>query len=146
MVLDYRLSAGREPADTDLGTADETTLRYYCFPGDVVMRVGDADLSTRFGWVPILDFAIALGGIVDQLADEPEAVLGFTESGATITFTRTRDDVTVRASYADASGTARYSEFATASRGFLTRVIDELTQRHPELADNPVVAGWRARG
>jgi hypothetical protein len=144
MFLDYTLSSDREPAITDLATADETALRYYCFPGDIVMRVGDADLSTRFGWVPVLDFAMALRSIAARLAEEPEATFAFTESGATITFARTGDDVRVTASYAGEAGTVTYGELAAAADAFLARVIDDLTQAHPELADNALVAGLRA--
>jgi hypothetical protein len=138
VLLDYAL--GQDSSDVDLRTADVTSLRYYCFAGDIIMRIGDVDLSARYGWVPVLDFAVALRSIARTLETEPHAAFEFTESPATIEFDREGDVVSVRASYATETAQVPYAELREAAEAFLARVVDDLTTAHPELADNPFVA------
>jgi len=62
ITLDYRLSPlPGDRTDRELVSASESELRYSLFLGDVVFRVGDADFSANWGWVPVLDFALGLG-------------------------------------------------------------------------------------
>lgn len=66
--------------------------------GDVIFIVYEVDLSARWGWVPVLDFALGLDAIVDALAPEGagDEVFEFTESDATIVFRRDGDKVEPR--------------------------------------------------
>jgi len=41
-------------------------LRYDCFLGDVRFLKGDVDFSTRWGWVPVWDFALSMVNLIDQ--------------------------------------------------------------------------------
>jgi hypothetical protein len=142
VLLDYTLSGAA--TDIDLRTAEVTSLRYHCFLGDIVLRIGDVDLGTQWGWVPILDFAVALHAIAHALDTEPHAVFEFTESTATIEFDRDGDVVKVQASYAPAIAEVPYAELVDAADRFRARVVDDLTSAHPELAENPFVAGLAA--
>jgi hypothetical protein len=140
-ILDYVLStAAADIGDADLRTADEVVLRYDCFPGDIVLRAGDGDFTTHFGWVPVLDFALALRAIARKLVDEPRQVFTFTESDATLTFTRDEDLVTIRASYAPAIGRVTYARLSDAADALLSRMVADLTGLYPELTENKVFA------
>ncbi len=68
MHLDYRLSEDWDENSTDLAAADETDLRYYAAPGDIIFRKDQTDLSARWGWIPLIDFALALREITEALA------------------------------------------------------------------------------
>lgn len=85
ITLDYELSLGwdRRTTELKLRSADEMTLRYDCFLGDVVF-VDGVDFSARWGWVPVLDFALHLWAIAGGLVSEAEELFEFTESDAAI--------------------------------------------------------------
>ena len=68
MHLDYRLSEDWDENSTDLAAADETDLRYYAATGDIILRKDQVDLSARWGWIPLVDFALALREIAEALA------------------------------------------------------------------------------
>lgn len=142
VALDFQLDRGwnRGLATADLAAADEMTLRYDLFLGDVVFRVDGSDFSMRGGWVPVLDFALSLQAIVEALATQPKELFEFTESEAAIHFTRMGDQVRLEASYAQPSAEVRYVELRGAVERFLARVLDELIAAHPDLARNPVIA------
>lgn len=140
LTLDYVIGgAGLDPAA--LATADEMALRYECFPGDVLLRVGDVDLSARWGWVPLLDFAMALDDAVDGLTLAPDAreVVDFTESDATLVLARSGRAVALTASWAPGRPEVAFADLRSAAKGLLARLLTDLTTRWPQLADNPVV-------
>ena len=144
VLPDYTLS--QDATDIDLRTAEVSSLRYHCFLGDIVLRIDDVDLSTHWGWVPVLDFAVALHAIAHAIDTGPHGVFKFTESDATIEFDRDGDVVKVQASYAPGIAEVPYAEFVEAADAFLGRVVGDLTSAHPELAENPFVAGLAPKG
>ena len=73
MHIDYRLSEDWDENSTDLAAADETDLRYYAATGDIILRKDQTDLSARWGWIPLIDFALALREIAEALAVREEA-------------------------------------------------------------------------
>ena len=62
-----------DPPQTDYRRADVHALRHDLFCGDVYLADTDKDreLSTAWGWVPVLDFAWALCDIVERLDRDP---------------------------------------------------------------------------
>lgn len=144
VILDYEILGewDRESSQRDLRAADNMTLRYDLFLGDFVFKVGDADLSTHWGWVPVLDFAIALRLIARRLAAGSDAIetFEFTESDAEIVFRRTGQVVEIEADYAEAKGQTSVSELSKQAERFCSRVVRELTDRYPQLAENAIVA------
>lgn len=143
--LDYALSPSwnEKTGSVALEMAEEWVLRYDCFLGDVTFLVYEVDLSARWGWVPILDFALGLDAVVGSIGrqDAEAGVFEFTESDATITFRRDGHSVDIEAS--DVPGTARvaYGDLRAAVKRFLVRVLDDFARDHPELMRNPFVAG-----
>src|SRR4051794_16783094 len=75
-VLDIGYSLSRRFPDspqTDYRSADVHSLRHDLFCGDVYLAdtAKDREVSTAWGWVPVLDFAWALCDIVEQLDQDP---------------------------------------------------------------------------
>lgn len=145
--LDYELSPSwnRRIGDVDLRAADEMTLRYECFLGDVVFVVQGADFSARWGWVPVLDFALSLRSIAGALVAEPQQTFEFSESDATIHFRRESGEVTLEASYARAVATVPLVELSLQVERFSARVIEKLEREHPGLADNAFISALSRR-
>lgn len=141
LVIDYALTPGGPGVSVErLSKIDETTLRYDCFTGDVILVVDGLDYSARWGWVPVLDFALALDDLVDALtAGDGVEVLEFTESEATLTFRRTGTEVTVAASWRPDSAVTPYADLRASAKAFLGRVLSDLVTRYPPLAQNPVL-------
>lgn len=143
LQLDYVLSpAWNASSDVDLAAAEEWVLRYDYFLGDAIFMVYEMDLSARWGWVPVLDFAVALDTIVDALAagDEAEELFEFTESDASISFRRVGALVEIDASYVPGVATVGYADFQGEAKRFLLRVLEGLIGQHRELATNPFIA------
>lgn len=141
--LDYTLSPDwNASTDVDLAVAQEWQLRYDCFLGDVIFIVYELDLSGRWGWVPVLDFALGLDAIIDALGagDEVEELFEFTESGASISFRRTGDRVEIDASYVPDVATVGYADLRGEVKRFLLRVLEGLIGEHRELATNAFIA------
>lgn len=136
VTLDYKLSTDWNPHELDLRCADEMTLRYDAFPGDVVFRVDDADFSAQWGWVPILDFALALRTIAERLEGHDRELFEFTESGATIDFRRDGGPIEISTNYAGAVARTPLFELSNAVDAFIEDLADALETRHPELATN----------
>lgn len=143
ITLGYELSPSwnRRAGAVDLRAADEMTLRYDCFLGDVVFEVGGADLSARWGWVPVLDFALSLRAIAGGLVVDAHETFEFTESDATIEFERQDENVRLDASYAPAGAEVSHVELSLQAERFLARVVDELRRSYPELSENTFIAG-----
>ncbi len=99
-------------------------LRHDLFSGDVYLAdtKADRELSTAWGWVPVLDFAWALCDIVERIDQDPRgnrshrrqyAELDFTESSDVMIFERRFGWVDVEADWMP--GTSRRSPSATPS-------------------------------
>ncbi len=142
LSLDYALSPRRGgSSDIDLAEAEEWVLRYDLFLGDVIFMVYEVDLSARWGWVPVLDFALSLDSIVDSLAAgiAAEGLFEFTESDASIMFRRVGDAVEIDASYVPEVARAAYADLRGGVKRFLPRVLEGLLGEHPELRANPFI-------
>jgi len=143
--LDYALSPSwnEKTGSVALDTAEEWVLRYDCFLGDVIFLVYEVDLSARWGWVPILDFALGLDAIVNALGrdDGVAQVFEFTDSDATIAFRRDGEAVEVKASYVPGAARVAYRDIRAAVKAFMARVLDDFARDHPELLRNAFVAG-----
>ena len=134
--LDFVLS-GDDGID-DVADADETDLRYDFLLGDLVFEIGDADLSAPWGWVPILDMALALRDAVQTLASEDEVVLGFTENDATIRFVREGGRIRAIASYGDdmVAPLVGLPALTNAVETFGRAVCATAVERAPAIAEN----------
>ena len=118
----------------DWSTIREMELRYDRFLGDIEFLVDDMDLSARWGWIPVFDFALSMRMIADDLADGGREVFDFTESDAVIVFTSQSGRVHINADYADGSGSVSVAEFRQAAEQLLTRVRSQIESGRPDLS------------
>lgn len=161
-MLDIGYSLSRrfpDPPQTDYRTADVRALRHDLFSGDVYIADTrtDRELSTAWGWLPVLDFAWALCDIVERLDTDPRgsraagphrAEVDFTESTDRLRFERRFGWVDVTADWAredEPALTFQHAELRRESRDFLHDLIEDLTDMHEGLADNPVLWTLRSR-
>lgn len=135
--LDFALQEESHPPGVDWRSVSELELRYYCFIGDVILRVGGVDFSTDWGWVPVLDFAIAARQIGDGVALGHAEEFDFTESAEVIQFDLVEQDrVRVQSSYAPGAGLVSLGEFDAAVRSLLRRVREVIERAYPDLLLN----------
>ncbi|SRR6266508_5071695 len=139
--LDYELSEPEAEIASELADAEQLELHYYHFRGNLTLKINQLDLSARWGWVPILDAAVAFAAIVDALATSGALEeFEFTESTDRIRFQRDDDVVRVSASYIQGETAIDHAELQVASSQFRTRVLNDLVARFPELRTNPYFA------
>ncbi|NBE55981.1 hypothetical protein [Streptomyces boluensis] len=148
-----------DPPQADYRRADTRMLRHDLFCGDVYLAdtKADRELSTAWGWVPVLDFAWALCDIVEQLDRDPlgsrasrpqYAELDFTESSDRMLFERRFGWVDVEGEWMPGSEsplTCPHSELRREARDFLHDVLADLVDLHEGLGENPVVWDLQAR-
>jgi hypothetical protein len=146
MHLDYRLSEDWDENSTDLATADETDLRYFAATGDIILREGKVDLSARWGWIPLIDFALALREIADALSESESETFEFTESDATIRFDRKAQELVISASYVQGEFPVPLAVFTEQTKDFGRRLDKELRAKRPALGSNPVYQGFKLSG
>ncbi|MFG3254427.1 hypothetical protein [Streptomyces sp. NPDC048172] len=161
-MLDIGYSLSRrfpDPPQTDYRTADVRTLRHDLFCGDVYLADTEADreLSTAWGWVPVLDFAWALCDIAEELDRDPlgarspgphRAELDFTESADRLRFTRRFGWVDITADWTASDErplSFSHSELRRETRDFLRDLLADLTDMHEGLDANPAVWDLMAR-
>ena len=139
LTLDYRLDpiGAAEAREVDMGSADATSLRYRLFPGDVIIRGGGVDLSTRWSWVQVFDFAMSLIVLKTTLERDQQARFEFTESNAALDFRIENDDVCISSTYANGFIRVRVSEFHDEVERFAARLVRDLCNQHPGLSLNP---------
>ncbi|MQY13073.1 hypothetical protein SRB5_32130 [Streptomyces sp. RB5] len=158
--IGYSLSSRHpDPPQTDYRAADVRALRHDLFCGDVYLADTDTDreLSTAWGWVPVLDFAWALCDIAEELDRDPlgsrasraqRAEFDFTESTDRLRFERRFGWVDVRADWqgdGEPPLQLSYTELRREVRDFLHDVVADLTDMHEGLAHNPVIWDLQAR-
>jgi hypothetical protein len=147
MHLDYRLSEDWDENSADLTAADETDLRFYFATGDIILRKGENDLSAGWGWIPLIDFALAIRKIVEVLSvNDGSETFEFTESDATLQFDRRGREMIIHGSYANREITVPFEVFAEKATGFARRLDMELLSKRPELGLNPVYQDLRLSG
>ncbi len=147
MHLDYRLSEDWDENSTDLTAAEETDLRFYVATGDIILRNDQTDLSARWGWIPLIDFALALRVITQALGVKDGCELfEFTESDATLQFERHGQEMTIRGSYATGEITVPFAAFTDQVEDFARRLDIELLAKRPEFKLNPVYQDFRLSG
>ena len=148
-----------DPPAADYRTAGVQALRYDLFCGDVYLADTrtDRELSTAWGWVPVLDFAWALCDIVEQLDTDPRgsraagpyrAALDFTESTECLRFERRFGWVDITADWTPAGEPPlrfSHTELRREARDFLHDLLADLIDLHEDLGENPSIWQLQAR-
>lgn len=148
-----------DPPQTDYRRADVRALRHDLFCGDVYLAdtKADRELSTAWGWVPVLDFAWALCDIVERIDRDPVSSRASAPSGRNST---SPSPPTVCSSSAASGGwTSRptgcrmeepplsfsHAELRREARDFLQDLIADLCDLHDDLAENPAIWTLQAK-
>ena len=113
IVLDYKLSEDyiKDLKWHDHATADRTTLDFYIFCGDITFQINDACFDAKWGWVPVLGFAISMYDIVEVLQVKKYFRFYFTESGDELNFELLNSFVKVSANYTLDTAVIKLSEY-----------------------------------
>jgi hypothetical protein len=139
IVLDYTIRSVPSPK-ADLRHVSESELHYDLFLGDITFRVDGFDISTSWGWVPVIDFAACLHRIAEELQPNQSESFEFTESEHRIEFKLQNNEVEIRATYGTGSAAnVSRDELRRSTREFLRRVLDELGAKYPSLAENMTI-------
>ncbi|GAA0684958.1 hypothetical protein GCM10010193_43570 [Kitasatospora atroaurantiaca] len=144
-----------DPPQTDYRDASVRSLRHDLFCGDVFLEADGLDLSTRWGWVPVLDFAWALCDTVEALDSDPRGSrsaavqtfdLDFTQNTELLRFARRFGLVEISATWLpdDPPAVVRHAELRREARDFLQDVLADLTDMHDGLGENPNI--WTLQG
>jgi hypothetical protein len=105
------------------------------------------DLSAKWGWIPLIDFAVALWKIAEALAaSDGSEMFEFTESDATLQFERRGDEMIIRGSYATEEITLPFAAFVEQTADFARRLDGDLLAKRPELGSNPAYQAFRLSG
>ncbi len=141
LTLDYELPSRTEVDERRLAAAKPIELRYDYFLGDIIFVVDGLDASARWGWVPILDFALCMDTIVDALAAGPrtDEQFEFTESSARITFRRVADSIEISTTYAEGRAVVPIPDLRLAVARFLQRLSRDLGSRFTGFWQNDYV-------
>src|SRR5258708_20257126 len=70
MQIDHCICDKWADSYVNLSTAGKTELRYDVGLGDVILRFDQIDLSAKGGWIPLIDFALALEDIANRFVKE----------------------------------------------------------------------------
>jgi hypothetical protein len=145
IVLDFRIdqTLNQNISDDELMSATETDLRYRLVLGDIVFHVNGKDFSALWGWIPLIDFAVAMNSLANELMDmsTSRVEFDFTEVNDTILFERTIDQpstVSVSCSYSAGQSTVAISDLRQAISQFARKLRKEALCRWPNLAKNEV--------
>jgi hypothetical protein len=132
--LDFTISPSRKQEAAEWCMASEGDLRYDAVLGSVIFRIDSVDLSARWGWIPLLDFALCLQQVALHLgSDESEAKFEFTESSDVIRFARTGSVIHVSCTYAVGVADVPLDAFRTAVVSFAHRLVCASEQAFPSL-------------
>lgn len=133
--------------DRDLANVSRGDLHYHYFAGDITFRVDGADFSTQnWGWVTVLDFAVALRTVVAALEPGGAEEFEFTENDDRIRFRRTGDVVQVSATYVTDTASVDHTALLQAAEAFLDGLATRLIDAHPRLMLNPAFLQMVGRG
>jgi len=115
--LDYHLSKSRDGEDSPLGA--------------VILQSTGADFTTEWDWVSLLEFAAAVAGIVEELADsrDGQSIFQFPDSDARLFFEVHGDELRITCSYAPGQISVAWSSFLSALQVFAARLRRELLGR-----------------
>lgn len=147
--LDFDFSDDRNESIElpDLGHLSEVDLRYGSALGSLIFVVNGVDCSVRWGWIPLIDLAVALHDIREELAGKSSGkeVFEFTESDATVTIQRNRDVVRLITNYVPCSECVPFAEFDKKVSLFRDKVFREAVARFPSLEENTEFRSLRER-
>lgn len=141
LILSYRLVKQLEelPDPDDLAKATEVDFRFRVALGDLILAAPPNDFSARWGWVPLIDFVVSVREILSDLKrGGTRSQFEFTESEATLTFTRHETGLVITASYAPGNIQIPLTALDERLRWFEASLRADLVRNVPALDHQPV--------
>lgn len=123
---------------SDITKADETNLRYNLFLGSLILKTQNNSIIIDWDWVPLIDFAICLFTICNNLftKKEGEEDFEFTESDSKIIFQKNGDKIKIVTSFSDETLEMSFKEFQEGIRVFYKSLLFEVVEKNQEVKDN----------
>jgi hypothetical protein len=108
-------------------------MLWYFFPGDIGIQAEGGVIETRFGWVPILHFALSMANVLDVIsqADNTSISYGFTEADEDIEFTRHGMNIRIEASFESTAVSCSLDEFRQSVTEFVRQVVADMGIKYP---------------
>src|SRR5919205_838727 len=142
ITLSYRLSPRWNKLERKgCEGASSEELYYEMFLGDIILRVGDADFSSQWGWVPILDLVRQFVSAGKEVAKNRKIDINFTESNALLTLTPRDGLIAISSTYSPSRQEVRVEDLQIAMKQFAKEAIREFDLLCPGLRENPLVRG-----
>ncbi|NII29044.1 hypothetical protein HB364_28455 [Pseudoflavitalea sp. X16] len=118
--------------------ADETTLRYSLFLGNLTLKNAGKSIKIDWDWVPLLDFALSMVMICDNLHENKngEELFEFTESDEKIIFEKNGNKIKITTSFTDDALEMDFVIFKTITDKFYKKLISDIFIKNQELKDN----------
>ena len=138
MQIDHCICDKWADSYVNLSTAGKTELRYDVGLGDVILRFDQIDLSAKGGWIPLIDFALALEDIANRFVKEGgPAIFEF----ATLRFDRRGSNLVISASYLPVQIEVPLALFLEQVERFEARLSKDMQEKYPDLARNEAFRG-----
>lgn len=136
LTLDYRIHRDASADDVAWDRIDDVSLGYWCFLGDIVLTTDDADLSMRWGWLPILGFALQMTHAAHAIQRGKPHTLEILGSDRCLHFTPRGNRIEIVTDDSERPAFVSPSELVEASDQMLSRLRAEVEGRHPGLLTN----------
>lgn len=143
MKLEYRLNDSLNERTVDLSSMDRGEILWHCFPGDVSIRGDVGAIETKFGWVPLAHFALAMARIYRELmsGESESSHYTFTESDDLLVFDVVNSGVIrIRATFDHQEAVCAPAQMNVAVVGFIRALRADLDGRFPGFRENSVSA------
>jgi hypothetical protein len=119
----------------------DVMLRYKFFYSQVEFSIDGVKFLSRSSFVPLVDLALGVSGVVDDLARNSDGALDFTEHDEVIKFVVSGEDVEVASSKNPAAIAAvGKADLIDALASFVRRAHDSVVNFHPGMSENATVA------
>jgi hypothetical protein len=145
VVKGYPGSGRRVEDDSDLAEVSRADLISGAFMGDAVVRIGEHDFSTRFGWITMLDWTLRLSGAIKALETAEAKNFGFAESDDFVSFRRSKELLFVACSYQPRIAMTQDGKFAISARRFITESLEWISTNFPSSMRDSAMSDVLAR-
>lgn len=99
ILFDYTLRKTRDGQNNSDHLTQDVVQNLCC--GDVIIADENADISARFGWIPLIDFMLVVSGILSTIDVNDCEYYEFTESTDVIIFKHEGIRIRIIPSYSD---------------------------------------------
>lgn len=131
--------------EKNITKADDMSLRYSLFLGDVVLKDGVSEIDLSWGWIPLLDFAFSLLLTCTKLDKKDDALdqFDFTESDDILNFHKTGRSIRVSTSFSDEEIYTDFEFFKTEVYRTHHELTNSIIERNPEILNNESFGKYR---